>query len=209
MELFRELTLTGSGRSGISSASRWFSASRAYFSMLFWHHINLGVDFNGGTLVYVQFDQTPNIDKIRQAVKRAGIHDAASRPTAPERPGHHFAGAERDQRKNLDRPRATIVAALSQNYSAAGAAAARASLISTTQASGRSYRSADAERSRASGSSRASPLHPAGRRHRELPRPAARRPVPQHRSAQLGRRRSSRHRTQTGCVSLRLQRFQC
>jgi len=45
-------------------------------SLLFWHHIPLGVDFKGGTQVRVRFDQTPNEDHIRQAIDRSGIHDA-------------------------------------------------------------------------------------------------------------------------------------
>jgi preprotein translocase subunit SecF len=34
-------------------------------SMLFWHGIPLGVDFRGGTLVYVKFVQKPNENPIR------------------------------------------------------------------------------------------------------------------------------------------------
>jgi preprotein translocase subunit SecF len=45
-----------------------------------WSHIGspvpLGVDFRGGTEVQVQFDQTPDINAIRQATVAAGIKDA-------------------------------------------------------------------------------------------------------------------------------------
>src|SRR6266850_1329393 len=34
-------------------------------SMIFWHGIPLGVEFRGGTRVYVKFTQTPNNDEIR------------------------------------------------------------------------------------------------------------------------------------------------
>jgi len=44
--------------------------------MLFWHHIPLGIDFRGGTLVYVRFAQPPNADDIRKAMDRAGLHNA-------------------------------------------------------------------------------------------------------------------------------------
>src|SRR6266700_758051 len=44
--------------------------------MLFWHHIPLGVDFKGGTQIRVAFAQTPNEDQIRQAMDRAGVHNA-------------------------------------------------------------------------------------------------------------------------------------
>jgi preprotein translocase subunit SecF len=39
--------------------------------------VPLGVDFKGGTQVQVKFDQTPDINKIRQATMAAGIPDAS------------------------------------------------------------------------------------------------------------------------------------
>jgi preprotein translocase subunit SecF len=44
-------------------------------SMLFWHGIPLGVDFKGGTLVYVKFASQPNLDQIRKDMDRAGLKD--------------------------------------------------------------------------------------------------------------------------------------
>jgi preprotein translocase subunit SecF len=38
--------------------------------------VPLGVDFRGGTEIQVQFAQTPDLDKIRQALEVAGIKDA-------------------------------------------------------------------------------------------------------------------------------------
>lgn len=45
-------------------------------SMLFWHGIPLGVDFNGGTLVYVKFSHTPDDGAIRASLDRAGLRNA-------------------------------------------------------------------------------------------------------------------------------------
>jgi len=45
-------------------------------SMVFWHHIPLGVDFKGGTQIRVAFASAPNEDHIRHAMDVAGIHDA-------------------------------------------------------------------------------------------------------------------------------------
>src|SRR6185437_3606499 len=45
-------------------------------SMIFWHGIPLGVDFRGGTLVYVKFAQTPNDNQIRGDLDKAGLHNA-------------------------------------------------------------------------------------------------------------------------------------
>ena len=45
-------------------------------SMLFWHGLPLGVDFRGGTLVYVKFAHNPDDNAIRAAMERAGLHNA-------------------------------------------------------------------------------------------------------------------------------------
>ena len=76
MELFRGIDVDWLGKKWYFLAFSLVFSVSGLLSILFWHHINLGVDFRGGTLVYVQFDQPPNIDKIRQAIDRTGIHDA-------------------------------------------------------------------------------------------------------------------------------------
>ena len=45
-------------------------------SMLFWHHIPLGVDFRGGTLVYVKYSQTPDPAAVHADLERAGLKNA-------------------------------------------------------------------------------------------------------------------------------------
>ncbi len=45
-------------------------------SMVFWHGVPLGVDFRGGTLVYVKFAQSPNDNQIRAALDKAGLKNA-------------------------------------------------------------------------------------------------------------------------------------
>ncbi len=45
-------------------------------SMLFWHGVPLGVDFRGGTLVYVKFVSPPDNTKIRADLDRAGLKNA-------------------------------------------------------------------------------------------------------------------------------------
>ena len=44
--------------------------------MLFWHGIPLGVDFRGGTLVYVKFSHAPDDNVIRAALQKAGLQRA-------------------------------------------------------------------------------------------------------------------------------------
>ncbi len=45
-------------------------------SMLFWHHIPLGIDFRGGTVVDVKFTQKPNVDAVRAELDHAGLKNA-------------------------------------------------------------------------------------------------------------------------------------
>ncbi len=45
-------------------------------SILFWHHVPLGVDFTGGTQLRVAFGAPPNEDHIRTALQQAGLRDA-------------------------------------------------------------------------------------------------------------------------------------
>jgi preprotein translocase subunit SecF len=46
------------------------------FSILFWHHVPLGIDFRGGTQVIVKFDSQPNDDLIRSALAQNGAKGA-------------------------------------------------------------------------------------------------------------------------------------
>src|SRR5581483_5025460 len=45
-------------------------------SMLFWHGIPLGIDFRGGTLVYVKYTHAPDDNAVRAAMDRAGLQNA-------------------------------------------------------------------------------------------------------------------------------------
>jgi preprotein translocase subunit SecF len=44
-------------------------------SMLFWHGLPLGIDFRGGTLVYVKYSHAPDDNAVRAAMDRAGLHN--------------------------------------------------------------------------------------------------------------------------------------
>jgi preprotein translocase subunit SecF len=45
-------------------------------SMAFWHGVPLGVDFRGGTLVYVKYAHTPDPSAIHKEIERAGLKNA-------------------------------------------------------------------------------------------------------------------------------------
>jgi preprotein translocase subunit SecF len=75
VELFRNTNIDFLGKKWYFLAFSLIFSVAGIFSMLFWHHIPLGVEFRGGTLVYVKFAQTPDLDKIRQELDRAGLHN--------------------------------------------------------------------------------------------------------------------------------------
>src|SRR3954454_21656091 len=75
VELFREPNIDFLSKKWYFLAFSLIFSVAGILSMLFWHGIPLGVEFRGGTLVYVKFAQTPDLDKIRAELNRAGLHD--------------------------------------------------------------------------------------------------------------------------------------
>jgi preprotein translocase subunit SecF len=76
VELFRTTNIDWLGKKWYFLGFSLIFSVAGLLSILFWHHIPLGVDFKGGTQVRVSFAQAPNEDHIRQAINRAGVHDA-------------------------------------------------------------------------------------------------------------------------------------
>ena len=83
MEFFRNTNIDFLGKKWYFLAFSLIFSVAGIFSMLFWHHIPLGVEFRGGTLVYVKFAQPPNLDQIRSDMNRAGLHDPKIQPYGP------------------------------------------------------------------------------------------------------------------------------
>lgn len=82
MELFRGVNVDWLGKKWYFLAfSMIFSIAGIISMSMHWAKIGspvpLSVDFRGGTQVQVQFVQTPDIGKIRQATESAGIKDAS------------------------------------------------------------------------------------------------------------------------------------
>ena len=76
MELFRSTNIDWLGKKWYFLGFSLIFSVAGLLSILFWHHIPLGVDFKGGTQVQVQFDRAPDTNQIRQAMDMAGIKDA-------------------------------------------------------------------------------------------------------------------------------------
>jgi len=76
VEFFRNPNIDFLGKKWYFLAFSLIFSVAGILSMIFWHSIPLGVDFRGGTLVYVKFAQAPNDNAIRAAMDHAGLHNA-------------------------------------------------------------------------------------------------------------------------------------
>ena len=70
MEFFRNPNIDFLGKKWYFLAFSLLFSVAGIFSMLFWHGIPLGVDFRGGTLVYVKFSHPPDDNAIRAALRK-------------------------------------------------------------------------------------------------------------------------------------------
>lgn len=114
MELFRNPNIDFLGKKWIFLGLSLVFTVAGLFSIFFWHHIPLGVDFKGGTLVYVKFQQVPNVDQIRKSLDAAGLHNARIQSYGP--PANHEVLIALEQKETseaaLDQGKVTIIKAL-------------------------------------------------------------------------------------------------
>ena len=122
MELFHSVNVDWLGKKWyFLGFSLIFSVAGIISMGMHWARIGspvpLGVDFSGGTQVQVQFQRTPDIDRIRQAAEAAGIKD-------PKIQSYGAAGTnemlislpEQTNESTLDTGREQIVGALQAHY---------------------------------------------------------------------------------------------
>lgn len=76
MEFFKNANIDFLGKKWYFIAFSLVFSVAGICSMLFWHGIPLGIDFKGGTLVYVKFSHPPDDNAVRAAMDRAGLHNA-------------------------------------------------------------------------------------------------------------------------------------
>ena len=76
MEFFRNANIDFLGKKWYFLSFSLIFSVAGVLSMLFWHGIPLGVDFRGGTLVYVKFSHTVDDNAVRSALDKGGLHDA-------------------------------------------------------------------------------------------------------------------------------------
>jgi preprotein translocase subunit SecF len=73
VEFFRNPNIDFLGKKWYFLAFSLVFSVAGILSMLFWHGIPLGIDFRGGTLVYVKFSHPPNDNALRAEIDRAGL----------------------------------------------------------------------------------------------------------------------------------------
>jgi len=76
VEFFRNTNIDFLGKKWYFLAFSLIFSVAGLLSMLFWHGIPLGVDFRGGTLVYVKYVHTPDPAKTHAELERAGLKNA-------------------------------------------------------------------------------------------------------------------------------------
>jgi preprotein translocase subunit SecF len=86
-------------------------------SMAFWHGIPLGVDFRGGTLVYVKYSHTPDTAAISAEAERAGLKNARVQRYGPVSNNEVLIGLDIQETSEqaLDNGKLRIIQALEKN----------------------------------------------------------------------------------------------
>ncbi|MBI3476735.1 MAG: protein translocase subunit SecF [Acidobacteria bacterium] len=85
--------------------------------MAFWHGIPLGVDFRGGTLVYVKYSHTPVPSEIHAELARAGLKNARVQSYGPAANNEVLVALDIQEtsEQSLDRGKIQIIQALQSN----------------------------------------------------------------------------------------------
>jgi preprotein translocase subunit SecF len=122
VELFRNTNIDFLGKKWYFLAFSLIFSVAGLLSIFFWHGIPLGVEFRGGTLVYVKFAQTPNLDQIRNDMNRAGLHDPKIQPYGPAANNEVLVdlGIQETSEAALDQGKNTIIRALEPQNAATG-----------------------------------------------------------------------------------------
>jgi len=76
VEFFRSTNIDWLGKKWAFLGFSLIFSVAGVLSLLFWHHLPLGVDFTGGTQVTVHFSAAPHEDHIRDAMNAAHVKDA-------------------------------------------------------------------------------------------------------------------------------------
>jgi preprotein translocase subunit SecF len=114
VELFGNTNIDFLGKKWYFLAFSLVFSVAGLLSIFFWHGIPFGVDFKGGTLVYVKFASAPNLDKIRADMDRAGLKDPRIQSYGPPTNNEVLVALEQKETNEsaLDQGKNTIIKAL-------------------------------------------------------------------------------------------------
>jgi preprotein translocase subunit SecF len=117
LEFFRNADIDFLGKKWYFIAFSLIFSVAGVLSMLFWHGVPLGVDFRGGTLVYVKFAQAPDNSAIHTALQKAGIHNAKIQIYGPVSNNERLIDLDvrETSEKALDQGKTQIINALESN----------------------------------------------------------------------------------------------
>jgi preprotein translocase subunit SecF len=114
VEFFHDANIDFLGKKWYFLAFSLIFSIAGVLSMLFWHGIPWGVDFRGGTLVYVKFSHTPDLKAVRDAMDRVGLRDPKIQSYGP--PSNNEVLIDLAQKETseqaLDRGKLQIIGAL-------------------------------------------------------------------------------------------------
>ncbi len=132
MEFFGNTNIDFLGKKWYFLAFSLIFSVAGLISILFVNHIPWGVDFRGGTLVYVKFSHTPDLGAIRAAMDRAGLHDPKIQPYDRAQNNEVLIdlAVRETNEQSLDQGKAKIIQALETNAPAGKADLNNASLLS-------------------------------------------------------------------------------
>jgi preprotein translocase subunit SecF len=117
LEFFRNTNIDFLGKKWYFLAFSLVFSVAGLFSMVFWHGIPLGVDFRGGTLVYVKYSHKPDPAAIHAELVRAGLKNA--RVQAYDKPEYNEVlialDIQETSEQSLDKGKTQIIQALQSN----------------------------------------------------------------------------------------------
>jgi len=117
LEFFRNANIDFLGKKWYFIAFSLIFSIGGILSILFWHGIPLGVDFRGGTLVYVKFSHTRDTQEIHDAMRKAGLPNAKIQTYGPVSNNEVLIDLDvrETDEKTLDQGKAKIIGALETN----------------------------------------------------------------------------------------------
>ena len=116
MEFFRNPNIDFLGKKWYFIAFSLIFSVAGVISLIVHHGPNWGIDFRGGTLVYVRFSHAPNDNAIRAAMDRAHLKNVRIQSYGSAGSNEELIDVPQNaDQAALDRPREQIVSALETN----------------------------------------------------------------------------------------------